>query len=133
MFRSVSKFLVVAALAVCAAACTTVAPDATGVAAIQNACAVDAGLRPTVDVLLAFATPQEKATVVGARAVIDPVCANPSGTFEANTVAAVTGASAQIVGLLTTLQERKAHPPSPAPAASAVKVVMSRTPGLVSV
>lgn len=111
MFKTFRFALAVAAAIACAA-CTALAPDAGGVVAIQNACAVDAGLRPTVTVLLAFATPQEQATVAGARAVIDPVCANPGGAYQANTIAAVTGASAQIVGLVAELQARKAQPPS---------------------
>lgn len=121
MKRSLSSLVMLCAL-VCAgflAACAG-APTAGGVAAIQNACAIDAGLRPTVSALLIFATPQEVAAVGAARAVIDPVCANPNGTYEANTVAAVTAASAQVLGVLAELKSRQGHPPSPAPAASAV-------------
>lgn len=95
------------------------APTAGGVQAIQNACAIDAGIRPTVSVLLVLATPQEAAAVAGARAVIDPVCANPSGSYEANTISAVTAASAQVLSVVTTLQARKSHPPSAAAAPAA--------------
>lgn len=87
------------------------APDAPQVQMIQNACAVDAGLRPTVTALLAvpgLATPDEVAAVVAARAVIDPVCANPAGSVQANAIAAVTGASATVLGIVTQMQARKA-------------------------
>ena len=86
------------------------APNANQVAAIQNACAVDAGLRPTITVLLAvpgLAKVEEVEAVTAARAIIDPVCANPSGTVQANAIAAVTGASAQIIGIVTQLQLRQ--------------------------
>lgn len=115
-----TPLLMLAAIACMALAACAGAPTAGGVAAIQNACAIDAGIRPTVSALLVFATPQEAAAVTAARAVIDPVCANPSGSYEANTVAAVTAASAQVLGVVATLQARKSHPPSPAPAASTV-------------
>ena len=95
-------------------ACTT-APTADQVAQIQTACAVDAGLRPTVTALLAIpglATTQEVAAVTAARAVIDPICANPAGTPQANALAALTTASGQVVAIVTTLQARKAAAPA---------------------
>jgi len=98
-------------LSVIAACTSTGAPDSRQVQAIQNACAVDAGVRPVVTVLLAtpgLATPDEVAAVAAARAVIDPVCSNPAGSVQANAIAAVTGASAQIVGIVTQLQARQA-------------------------
>ena len=60
-------------------ACTTV-PTSNEVALIQNACNVDATLRPTVTALLAvpgLATPEEVLIVNTARSAIDPICANP--------------------------------------------------------
>lgn len=121
MFKSIrSSLLMLAASAVMALSACAGAPTATGVQAIQNACALDAGLRPTVTLLIAFATPQEAAAVTAARAVIDPVCANPSGTYEANTVAAVSGAAGQILAVVTELKARQGKSPTPAPAASAV-------------
>ncbi len=91
------------------AGCVT-APTANQVAAITNACAIDTGIRPTITALLAIpglATPAEIAAVTAARAVIDPICANPSATPQANALAALTGASAQVIAIVTTLQERK--------------------------
>jgi hypothetical protein len=90
--------------------CATGSPDAAQVQQIQNACAVDAGLRPTVTVLLAIpglAKVEEVAAVTAARAVIDPICANPAGNVQANSIAALTNASAQVVGIVTQLQARK--------------------------
>jgi len=95
------------AIALCA--CTTT-PTANQVAAITNACAIDAGIRPTITELLAIpglATPAEITAVATARAVIDPICANPSATPQANALAALTGASAQVIAIVTTLQARK--------------------------
>ncbi len=92
------------------AACAT-APGAAQVEQIQTACAVDAGLRPTVSVLLAvpnLATAQEETTIIAARAVIDPICANPAGTPQANAIAILAGASGHLVGIVTQLQARQA-------------------------
>lgn len=96
--------------ALCACASFTGVPDAAQVIAIQNACAIDAGIRPTVSLLMVLATPAEALAVTDARAIIDPICANPTGSVQANTLAALSGASAQIVGVLTTLEARKAAP-----------------------
>jgi hypothetical protein len=104
------KPIIACLIALVLCACTTT-PTANQVAAITNACAIDAGIRPTVTELLAIpglATPQEVAAVVAARAVIDPICANPSATPQANALAALTGASAQVIAIVTTLQARKA-------------------------
>ena len=111
MKRSIFGFasICVAAL-LCACATPGAAPNAAQVADIQTACAVDAGLRPTVTGLLAIpglATVDEVAAVTAARAVIDPICANPGGTVQANAIAAVTSASAQVLGIVTQLQARK--------------------------
>jgi len=101
-------------------ACSTnpaATPNATQVTQIQNACAFDAGLRPTVSALLAIpglARPQEIAAVAAARAVIDPICANPGGSVQANTIAAVTGATAQVLTIATQLQQRS-NPAASAP------------------
>jgi len=136
MTRSIFRFALVAILAIPAAACTTVAPDAGGVQAITQACLVDATVRPQLDVLLAvpgLATPAERVTVADARLVIDPVCANPSGTFAANTATAFAGATGQIAALVEQLAARKTKVPVPAPVASAVKVSVARIPYIVSV
>lgn len=89
--------------------CAT-APGAAEVTQIQTACAVDAGLRPTVTVLLAvpgLANVQDVAAITAARAVIDPICANPGGTPQANAIAILAGASGQLVGIVTQLQARQ--------------------------
>lgn len=93
-------------------ACVTqpAAPDAQQIAAIQGACAADAALRPTVTVLLAvpgLATPQEVAGVAAARAVIDPICSNPSAGLAGNALAAVSGAAGQIVAYVADMQARR--------------------------
>lgn len=92
------------ALSACAGA-----PSQTQAQQIQTACAIDAGLRPSIDVLLAVpgvAQPNEVAAIGVARSVIDPVCANPGGTYQANTITAFTAATAQVAGILTKLQGR---------------------------
>jgi len=112
------NYLVSAFAALAAAACITFAgcaapgatPDAAQVQQIQTACAIDAGLRPTVTALLAIpglATFDEVAAVGAARAVIDPICANPAGSVQANTIAAITSASAQLVGIVAQIEGRK--------------------------
>jgi hypothetical protein len=110
-------FACVAALAITACgtsgtapAALTAAPSADQVVAIQNACAIDAGIRPTVTALLTvpgLATVQEVAAVTAARAVIDPICANPSGSVQANTLAVLTGATGNVLAIVTQLQARK--------------------------
>lgn len=90
------------------AACAT-APGAAQVQQIQTSCAVDAGLRPTVDVLLAvpgLATAEEVAAIGAARAVIDPICANPAGSVQANALAAFSGATVRLVNIAAQLQSR---------------------------
>lgn len=124
-FLSTLLFACLAAAVMGLTACAG-APTAGGVAVIQNACAIDAGIRPTVSVLLVLATPQESAAVTAARAVIDPVCANPSGSYEANTISAVTAASAQVLSVVTTLQARKAHAPAAAASATVSGEIATR-------
>ncbi len=116
-------FLAAAVLALAFAACTTTgAPNATQVQAIQQACAIDAGVRPSVTVLLSIpglATVQEVAAVAAARAVIDPICANPAGSVQANSLAVLSSATGQVTSILIQLQARKAGAvPAPAAAAS---------------
>jgi len=118
-----SRFSSLLAAAVCAAGlpavafvsgCSTTPPTDSQVAAIQSACAVDAAVRPTVTALLAIpglAKAEEVTAVVAARAVIDPICVKPSGTVQANAVAAITAASGQVIGIVTQLQARKASAP----------------------
>ena len=94
-------------------ACTTV-PTSNEVALIQNACNVDATLRPTVTALLAvpgLATPEEVLIVNTARSAIDPICANPTGTPAANAQAILATQTGNIIGIITALQTRKAASP----------------------
>lgn len=80
---------------------------------IANACAVDRGLRPSVDVLLAIpglAKPEEVTAVVAARAIIDPICANPSQPFPTDPTAQISQATATMAGVLVQLETRKAGP-----------------------
>ena len=105
------KLALIAVAAIALAACTTPPTDAQ-VQRIQTACAVDAGIRPAVTTLLVFATPAEVAGIAAARAVIDPICANPGGTVQANAISAFTAATAQVVGIYGDMQARKAaHAP----------------------
>ena len=86
-------------------------PTAAQVSAIQQACALDALARPTVSALLALpglATPEEIAAVVAARAVIDPVCANPGAPVAANVEQAAIQGAGQIQALVVALEARKA-------------------------
>ena len=112
--RTLAMLFVAVCLGVLAACAGT--PTAAQAVQIQAACAVDAGIRPSVNVLLAvpgLATVQEVAAVTAARAVIDPVCANPSGSFEANTVSAFTAATTQVLTTLAELKSRQSAPPAP--------------------
>ena len=116
MKKLIAFYLACAALAL--AACAT-APDASQVQQIQTACAVDAGLRPTVTAMMAvpgLVQPAEDAAIVAARAVIDPICANPSGTPQANAISILVSANAQLVGIVTQIQARKMAAESPAAA-----------------
>lgn len=101
------KLIALAGIVIALAACTG-APTAPEVQAIQNACAVDAGLRPSVSALLIFATPAEVTAIQAARAVIDPICANPSGTPSANAISAITAATAQVISIKTAIDQRRA-------------------------
>ena len=91
-------------------ACTTV-PTQDQVNLIKNACNVDATIRPTVTALLAvpgLATPAEAQAITVARAAIDPICANPEGTPAANAQAILANQTGNILGIIATLQARKA-------------------------
>jgi hypothetical protein len=101
----------VLSVAVCFAGCA--APPTPGQQTqIRMACAADAGIRPSVDVLRAipgFATPAEETAILTARSIIDPICANPAGPFTvADPYVAVTQASATVAGVLVQMEARKA-------------------------
>jgi hypothetical protein len=88
-------------------ACTT-PPTQNEVNAITNICLVDSGIRPLVTALEVLATPEEVAGLTTARAVIDPICANPAGSVASNAVAVLTNNVANIQAILIKLQARKA-------------------------
>ncbi len=104
------SILAVIALAACTTTGGQVAPNAQMVQQIQQACLVDAGVRPIVTALLAvpnLATVQEIAAVAAARQVIDPICANPSGSVQANTLTILTQNINTVTNLLGTLNARQ--------------------------
>ena len=97
-------------LSACATSPTgAVTPTAQTVQQIQQACLVDAGIRPIVTALLAvpgLATVQEVAAVAAARQVIDPICANPAGSIQANTMTILTQNINTVTSLLGVLNAR---------------------------
>lgn len=122
--RSLSRgFAAAAALVACAAitACAafTATPGAAQVTLVQNACILDAAARPTLSVLLVLATPAENDAVTAARAVIDPICANPTAPLATDAVTTFSESTAQIANVLAMLQERKKTIPAPPAASSA--------------
>lgn len=104
--KTLKTLLAVAALAILAA-CSTAAPTNDQVVKIQTACAIDAGIRPSVSALMVLATPAESAAINAARAVIDPVCANPAAPLQSTAITTFSAAAAQVVGYYTQLQARK--------------------------
>lgn len=104
------KLLVIALSAFILAACSSTppSPTATQVAIIQNACLVDAGLRPIVGGLEIFATPVEVLAINAAHGVIDPICANPSANIVTNVTTILASNIDNIKTIITTLQARKA-------------------------
>lgn len=105
MKKSLLVLLSIAAIVL--GACTTPQP-ADVVVAIQNACVIDAGIRPTVTALEPFATPAEVLAINSARSVIDPICANPSGSVQANTLTILATNIGNIQGIIIALQTRQA-------------------------
>lgn len=122
--KSFRSFLGVAALALASASATmslsacaalTAPPSQAQVTAIQSACVLDAVVRPTVTALEFLATPAEVDAITAARAVIDPVCANPTAPLAADAATTFSESTAQIANILASLQSRKkALPVSPA-------------------
>lgn len=110
MKRTVVTAAIALAAGLMMSACATSPPSDDQVAKIQTACAIDAGVRPAVTALLAvpdLATPTEAAAVAAARAVIDPVCANPSAPLQTSAISAVSSASMQLVTMAAQLQARR--------------------------
>ncbi|APB98499.1 hypothetical protein A4F89_03630 [Polynucleobacter asymbioticus] len=104
MKKSLLTLLALAAVGL--SACMTT-PPADIVVAIQNSCVIDAGIRPTVTALEVLATPMEVQAINAARAIIDPICANPSASVQANTLTILATNVGNIQGILVALQIKK--------------------------
>lgn len=99
------------ALSACTTAGVPTSPTDQQVARIQAACATDAAIRPSVTVLLTIpglATPEQAAGIAAARAVIDPICANPEAGLQGNSAAALAGAVGQVVAYVAQMQAQRA-------------------------
>lgn len=113
MKEIISTILSVACGLVLSACVTAGAPVALSdqqVARIQAACATDAAIRPSVTVLLTIpglATPEQAAGIAAARAIIDPICANPAAGLQGNSAAALAGAVGQVVAYVAQLQAQR--------------------------
>ena len=117
------KFIVLIG-ALCLAACAS-GPTPQQVQQIQAACAADAVIRPSVNVLIEFGNPAEQAAIGVARSIIDPICANPATVgVSANAplqLAAATGTVACVYGQLQAKKEGKqSNPEACAPAIAAI-------------
>lgn len=106
---------VACAIGLALSACTSTGGPASltdqQVARIQAACATDAAIRPSVTVLLTIpglATPEQIAGIAAARAVIDPICANPAAGLQGNASAALAGAVGQVVAYMAQMQTQRA-------------------------
>ena len=108
---AIGCLLAASALIGCSILSSTAPPTSAQVQEITNACAIDAGVRPAVTALEALATPAEVAGITAARAIIDPICANPSATSQTDAITAFTAAVTQVVGYEATLSARKAATP----------------------
>lgn len=103
--------LALSAALLCGCASAPTEPGAQAVARIQAACATDAAIRPSVTVLLTIpglATPEQIAGIAAARAVIDPICANPGAGLQGNSAAALAGAVGQVVAYVAQMQAQRA-------------------------
>lgn len=103
-------FAAAVAVAAALAACATTQGQPPDVANIQAACAADALIRPSVSALLdvpGLATLEQRAAVMAARAVIDPVCRNPAAAQQ-GAAAGLANASAQLLGVYAALRQARA-------------------------
>lgn len=102
------------ALSACATTGTSASPSDQQVARITAACVTDAAIRPSVTVLLTIpglATPEQIAGIAAARAVIDPICANPGAGLQGNSAAALAGAVGQVVAYVAQMQAQRVADP----------------------
>lgn len=93
------------------AACAASPDQPAGVAKVQAACAADAVIRPSVTALLAtpgLATPEQALAVAGARAIIDPICADPSKPLADNGAQALANATGTVLAIYTQVRAAKA-------------------------
>lgn len=83
-------------------------PGEARIARIQRICAVDAAIRPVVTQLLESpdVSDEDRSMVAVARAAIDPICANPSGSVEANVITTLTANTGNILAVMTKLQSK---------------------------
>jgi len=111
MKQRLFSLILSAGFALALTACQSTGPLPTEqVQQIQAACNADAVIRPTANVLMTFATPAETAAVVAARAVIDPICANPAN-IGANAPAQLAAATGTVACVYTQVQARKEGKP----------------------
>lgn len=107
------RILLIAAAALALTGCVSTPgqdsqqPD---VAQIQAACAADALIRPSVSALLdvpGLATLEQKGAVMAARAVIDPICANPAAAKQ-GAITGLTNATAQVLAVYVAMKQNRA-------------------------
>jgi hypothetical protein len=101
--------IVLASLAL--AACAASPGQSPEVAKIQAACNADAVIRPSVSALLdvpGLATLEQKGAVMAARAVIDPICRDPSAPLQATAAQSLAAATAQVLAVYMELRTRRA-------------------------
>ncbi len=107
------RILLIAAAALALTGCVSTPgqdskqPD---VAQIQAACAADALIRPSVSALLdvpGLATLEQKGAVMAARAVIDPICANPAAAKQ-GAITGLTNATAQVLAVYVAMKQSRA-------------------------
>ena len=107
-----TKLLIAAMTALVLTACATTTeqtPEQARISRINRACALDAGIRPVVTVMMTDpdVSAEDVATIVALRAVIDPVCANPSGNAGDNVATAFAAATSQMLTTVARIQAEK--------------------------
>lgn len=103
------KLFLISIAALALVACSSVTPAQES--QIKTACATDAIIRPSVTALLeapGLATIEQKSAVLAARAIIDPICANPSVPVQDQVAQGLAAAVGQVVVIYTELKTKKA-------------------------
>lgn len=101
-------FALVAALVL--AACASSPDQPPDVSRLQAACAADAVIRPSVSALLdvpGLATLEQRAAVMAARAVIDPICRDPAAAQQ-GAITGLTNATAQVLAVYVAMKQARA-------------------------